>query len=273
MTLIIQKAKFIVKSAILRLFYFQTEKQLLAGTFHSNDQRPSWIFMTLHKSGSSFLAERFDALFRRNGYTAADLSSYFAKTNPAARIRFNNSDEAKRQVFSAKGVFYNAIRIPFIIPSDVNINIILVLRDPRDVLVSYYFSCKHSHPVQNPDFLNERTDAQNMSIDEFVLSRSKIFAHRYELLLPLIGRSNVLFFKYEDMIADPLKVEKSIAEATHFDITAGSFMAKSDFTVTREDVNRHKRKVQPGDHIQKLKPATITQLDIVFASVLKQLYS
>jgi len=106
-----------------------------------------------------------------------------------------------------------------------------------------------------------------------VISRARIFAERYSVLLPLIGRENVLYFTYEEMVAEPGRIENRIAQATGFEIAGGSIMADADFKVEQEDVNRHKRKVQPGDHILKLNPKTIAVLDELFAPVLKQLYS
>ena len=39
---------------------------------------------------------------------------------------------------------------------------------------------------------------------------------------------------------------------------------RSAFDVSKENVYNHKRKVTPGDHREKLKPATIAELNEIF---------
>jgi hypothetical protein len=82
-------------------------------------------------------------------------------------------------------------------------SIILHLRDPRDVLVSSFFSNAFSHPV-NPAIFNPGEAARQewieQGIDAFVIGQSPSVVDRYNYVIDnLLGRENVLFLKYEEM--------------------------------------------------------------------------
>lgn len=87
-----------------------------------------------------------------------------------------------------------------------NYSVILHLRDPRDVLVSSFFSNAFSHPVTpgifNPDEA-ARQEWIERGIDAFVIERSPIVISRYDYVISnLLGRENVMFLKYEEMTLD-----------------------------------------------------------------------
>lgn len=176
--------------------------------------------------------------------------------------------------------------------------VILHLRDPRDVLVSMFYSyCYiHSGPVaQNTGY---RRDAATGGIDAFVLAQATTgnlhypgdygtgghvqdligtLPSRYRAYIDrLLGKPNVAVVKYERMVADyrgwltdfsrpfPLGNRRQVIE---------SLVARSpDFFPRRSaDALTHVRHVTPGDYKAKLRPATIHQLDDIFADVLDAL--
>lgn len=260
-----------IKGVLLRLFYFKDEQALLRGKLKNTNKQPPVAFFTVHKAGSSLLSKRFSDYFRAKGYTIADLSSYFAKTNPAQREVFFASAEWKRKVFAQKGVYHSVFRYPTTIPQFSELRIILVLRDPRDVLVSHYFSTRYSHPVINMDFFALKKQAEKSDIDEYTLLIASDFRRRYEAYLPWIGKPNVLFLRYEDMIADPATFEERFRYFVDMSVEKGEIVSPEDFQQEREDPRAHKRHVQAGDHKNKLKPATIAALNQEFERVLEAL--
>lgn len=257
-----------LKAMALRMLYFRDEQALLNGKFRSKSDRASFIFFTVHKAGSSILSLRLSQVFRKNNFTVVDLSSWFAKTNPAGRERFFNDGEQKRKVFSARGVYYAVFRYPFEVPAFDAHRILLVLRDPRDVLVSHYFSTRFSHPVQNMDFAAQKEQAGKLDIDDYVLRIAPDFLQRYTRYMEWTSKPNVLFLRYEDMITAPVEFEERIRSFTALNIAPGELVSAADFVVEKEDPHSHKRYVQAGDHARKLKPETIVELNRRFAAVL-----
>lgn len=62
-------------------------------------------------------------------------------------------------------------------PGIENFKILLVLRDPRDILVSSYYSVAYSHPFpddkeRTKEFLTERYRVRDMTVDQYVIEQS-----------------------------------------------------------------------------------------------------
>ncbi len=271
MRVLLLRLRLAVKGVLLKLLYFKNEQALLRGKLRGDTALPSVIFFTVHKAGSSLLSARFTPFFRNNGYATADLSSYFAKTDPARREKFFGDEAWKKKVFSCKGIFYCVFRYPFHVPDFEQHKIILVLRDPRDVLVSHYFSTRFSHPTLNMDFYGLKQKAVAAGVDEYVQFIAPDFLRRYETYLEMIGKPNVLFLRYEDMITDPQTFEKKIFDFTALTAAPGTLVSPADFNVEKEDPHAHKRYVQAGDHTRKLKAETIAALNEQFGTVLRAL--
>ena len=162
------------------------------------------------------------------------------------------------------------------IPNLDDFNIFLMLRDPRDVLTSYYFYhafSSYEDPRQQ-EFLEARNQlTQNTGIDEWVLEKAPIFKSRYEEYIEkLYGRPNVRFTRYEDMIADFESWLAGFLEFSGIHLREEAIEAikrEANFNVKKEDPKSHKRQVTPGDHKRKLKEETIRSLNRQFKKILE----
>ncbi len=105
-----------------------------------------------------------------------------------------------------------------------------------------------------------------MTIDEFVLKHADDFLRRYNSYSDWIGKSNVLFIRYEDLIERPREIEEAMFAFIGIDSKQGSLFDESDFTAAAENPSQHKRKVTAGDHREKLQSQTITALNKIFES-------
>ncbi len=178
-------------------------------------------------------------------------------------------------------------------------SIILHLRDPRDVLVSMFYSYCYMHEGEIERHTGYRKAVAEAGIDGFVLDMvgepfygyrgdygigSRYKKHvgnvldRYQRYLEeLLDRPNTIVVSYEEMVlAFPSWLEKIVSgfdlpdpDETRAVVTARH--ANSVAAEGEEDVWSHKRKVTPGDHREKLQAETIRQLDKIFASVLERL--
>jgi len=166
--------------------------------------------------------------------------------------------------------------LPVPVPNYDDFKIFLMLRDPRDVLTSFYFH--HAFPPSslNPaqrEFINARSkETRSKSIDEWVLEMAPVMQARYdEYIERFYNKSNVLFLKYEDMVADFASWLSKLTAFYDLNLsnnTIDSILKTASFNVAQEDKKAHKRQVTPGDHKRKLKRETIQALNSQFHKIL-----
>ena len=169
------------------------------------------------------------------------------------------------------------LRYYFNIPQELNAHIILHLRDPRDVLVSLYFSEAYSHSVFKGVFdlsQSERNEIINMGIDRYVLEYADTFNRKYTEYQHLLTKQDSIFVKYEDLVLNfPYwlqEVAKGFAIENKRFIHSMIKKYKGEFEVKKENLHAHKRKIVPGDYKEKLKPETIGKLNTMFSENLKK---
>jgi len=191
--------------------------------------------------------------------------------------------------------------IRFFLPSRAleSANIVLHLRDPRDVLTSMFYSYCFMHRGPVPANTGIRKEVADAGIDEFVLGMSSDEFVRYEgdygtggnykkeignmveryerYLREVVARPNATLLSYEEMVLDfPSWLRQVVAgfklennEET-YRVVAFERRAETEKPAL-ENVWSHKRKVTPGDYKEKLKAETIAELNRRFASVLEAL--
>lgn len=255
-------------------FRFSKERRLASGETLSQSNQRSLIFFTTQKCASRYVSEVLDSLATPAGMVHADYDAYVTmaripkEKNPFSPVGLPNA-------FRSQGYYYGPIGTFRDVPDLESYSVVLQLRDPRDMLTSLYFSTAFSHALINPKMIRRRKEALSLDVDEYVLKEAKeyqfIYAQYCEMLL---GKKNVLFLKYEDMVADFPNWLQKLADHTGLagqKIALDAIRKRADFSVDGEDKYAQRRQVAPGDHLRKLKPDTIQQLNSLFGSVLKQL--
>lgn len=258
---------------------FRDELRLLRGAARAPSARPSFYFFTVHKSASMYVGALLRDLAVETGLTPIDFEKFYYMGGEHEPNVLNTA--GAHSVFHKHGFYYGVFHQlhPGIDQLD-DVPIIVMVRDPRDVLTSYYYSVAFSHhvPTGNPGLrdrlLAERERAQPMTIDAFVISEAPGFLAVYnDYCDRLIGRRNTTVVKYEEMITDfDAWIDRMVR---HADLTP------SPDTLERlraaavqdggEDASRHLRQRLPGDHLRKLQPATIVTLTEMFSDVLRRL--
>jgi hypothetical protein len=150
---------------------------------------------------------------------------------------------------------------------------ILLVRDPRDALVSEYYSVAYSHAVPaashgdgaRTELLAARAAALASAIEDFVLSRAAAINRTFVGYAEASRDPLTLVFRYEDVILD--KRPWVAAMAAHFGWNGGSadfvekMMGWADKVPTKENPRAFVRKVVPGDHQEKLRKGVIRRLN------------
>ena len=181
------------------------------------------------------------------------------------------------EYFYPRGLYYGALRQPLEIALAKDCKTIVQVRDPRDVITSYYFSHCYSHAAPSQEdrkqrFESIRQNIREMGIDEYAVSHHvrtrqslQIYAEKF------FTRPDVLVVHYEDMVNEfPRWLDRiieyvGVPRTKHLRKAMDAVTRQADFDVDREDVYSHKRQVTPGDHLRKLRPATIEFLNRQFS--------
>jgi hypothetical protein len=248
--------------------------KLFRGRLEITSTKKSLVFFTVHKSASTFFNWYLADLAQQTGHIYIDVNGYYVTQGEKGREKQKDPETLKR-TFVNRGIIYGPLRNYLPVPEIQDYRVVLVLRDPRDVLTSQYFSIKNSHPLLTPELIKRRRIAKEVTIDEHVISQADRFVKTYdEYIQNVLGKDNVLFLKYENLIKDFRTCLQEINRHCELGLTAKqiTLLDKSEvFTRKKEDQQSHIRKISAGDHKDKLKPETISILNGKFGNILKKL--
>jgi hypothetical protein len=246
------------------------------------------VVFTLHKSASMLLHRHCESLCRIAGI------DYHSPNLPASGLsaRMLLTDP---EIWRSRRGCIAPVRFWADLPESQDFSILLHLRDPRDVLVSMFYSYCYIHAGEIAPATGYRMEAIERGIDAFVLAKSGAndFPYpgdygtgghleplignvptRYRRYLDrLLGRRNVTLLRYEEMVTDYRAwLEKFVRPFPLVNpvLTVEEMSARSGelFPARRTDQLTHVRHIAPGDHRLKLRRETIERLNEIYADVL-----
>jgi hypothetical protein len=144
---------------------------------------------------------------------------------------------------------------------------VLLVRDPRDALVSYYYSVRDSHVLPAPDtpvrrgMMARREQARASTVDEWVLAN---YGAMIDVLTGYVAqsfpmRANVAIYRYEDVIYRKRAWADDLLHWFAWDVPAKTvtrIVQRFDVFPDTEEPQSHIRQVHPGNHRVALKPET-----------------
>ena len=148
---------------------------------------------------------------------------------------------------------------------------IFLVRDPRDVAVSFYFSMQKSHtlPPGGGDTAKNleaaRLTATRKSIEEYVVTDECAPTLRnLERFCDFKDDSQSTIFRYEDIVFEKRKWAARLAELLGADLDEeiiNEIADKNDIRPADEDASRHIRQVTPGNYKKHLTDRAISFLE------------
>jgi hypothetical protein len=259
---------------------WKTELRLLDGEDFSESSHPSILHLSLTRSASQWVKSVLRRCAVPEGLVHVRWNEMAFSSDYPFLDRLDSVGEYKR-IFHDEGYLYSAFGgYPVGIPDLEKFKVVLVVRDPRDILVSRYFSKRDSHGPPPPEsnkrqeFLRDRAFAREVSIDEYVLEKRDQLLKDYNCYLDrlLKRHSHIHVTRYEDMVADVetwLDQLLSYVELSHSQELRREIIEEAlSIQSKEEDKMAHNRKGRPGDHREKLQPATVKELNHVFGHVL-----
>ncbi len=239
-------------------------------------ERPDLSSVTvfaLHKAGSVLLNKIVQDLCDHVGVTYVSLPSHCFRIG----LPIQELPSTTSQIFLDRGYCYGGFRLwprNFEIPFVSESKPILLVRDPRDRLVSHYFSLRESHPEPGREMkgvrhtLANRPKARSLSLDEFAMQVAPDFLEELRVYREALCETcYTRVYRYEDVIYRKLAWVRSLVR--HFgwevpDDVCSTISAKHDRIPAQEDASRHIRQVHPGNFRKHLSSQTIDQLNDLF---------
>jgi hypothetical protein len=187
------------------------------------------------------------------------------------------SDERLIAMIAPGRVYYGFRQLPAFMKAPEfdlqNKKSVLLVRDPRDALVSQYFSLggryfSHNLPDKNKDAFVEKVMATaDLSIDAYVIKASNVHHQKLLAYKNNLNFGNVMLRRYEEIYFDKETFLRDIF--SHFALDVDQEILKqvaadNDIRPDSEDPTKHIRKGAPGDHREKLQPETIARLNDIF---------
>ena len=255
---------------------YSNEIALLNQKPQTTNNRTSILFYTTFKCASVYVTKILRKLVKENGIIPINWNGYVWETGkPKKDLQLQIAFD--RTIFRPCGYFYGCLREfnEWKIADIDHFKKILMLRDPRDVLTSLYFSHAYSHAIpffNQQEILSLREKALSMTIDQYVIENIPKYLRIYQAYCKnLLKKPNLLFVTYEKMVTDFDRWLDSIIDfldvQVSFDLLT-QIKKEADFTVKEENIYAHKRQVIPGEYQRKLNLETIKILNYNFSEIL-----
>lgn len=237
----------------------------------STSGQTSSYFFAFVKSGSSLMDNMLST------YCSSVGVAYFSLFGQifAQGLNTLSIGEEAQILFKHKGYVYSGFRHypQFMLPI-MNEPVAMLVRDPRDMLVSFYFSVTKSHviPTGNESLKADREQAASLSIDDFVLKRAFWYLKEFNRYRKHLADKRVSTFFYEEIVFNKeswLRQMINLAQLPINKTQIRSVASQFDVIPESEQESEHIRQVHPGNHRKKLKPETIEKLNDILAPFLK----
>ncbi len=243
------------------------------------DALPSAYVLSVHKAGSTLLNTMATQIAR-----AARRPLFALPTILFANgVKLEDCPAAAIAMLERPGTVFTGFRTPLFFDKLEQYRTapkILLVRDPRDIAVSAYFSAAFSHGIPRQgnvrdQMLSHREKVQRMELSDFVLQGSGDRPMRSMLtFIDHLDRfEGFTVRRYEDVIFDKARLARDLAtvlSAAVPDAQLDEIAAKNDVRPDAERPTEHIRQVTPGNYREHLSPEAQTYLETKFSAIFER---
>lgn len=236
--------------------------------------RDTTYVLSTERSGSSMFWEVTKDVLRAAGQTFCEpFEELFGQGVSQDRVPL----KSKIKVFDRQGHVFGIIRDPTELAKEpwlITRRKIILVRDPRDVLVSLFFSMKGSHRISGGSVAEEIEsvkDETKLGLYKFVQSKAaETIFWKYSLLCELAAQNSTVFH-YEDVIYDKRRLVTDLAKAlgTSIDsVQTRAIARRHDEFPAEADITRNVRQVKPGGWREHLDDKATAAVERLFGKVM-----
>jgi Sulfotransferase domain len=226
------------------------------------DAGPTILPIAYHKAGSVMLDGILKRLCKFSGRPYVNIEQILFNEGHIAW----NFQQSIAACFSptgiVNGVYRSYLEAFETAPMD-SVQRIFLIRDPRDVIVSYYFSLKTSHFVPDQGetrtgILGARATYECTPLNDAVMNLQ--FQHVFDNMTKIARQierctGSFVVFRYEDIIFQKKPWIGELAKLLRIELREAQIdavMREFDIVPKEENVTQHIRRVTPGDYRDKL---------------------
>lgn len=153
-------------------------------------------------------------------------------------------------------------------------DIIILIRDPRDILVSMYYSFGFTHTLSpNKKIrrcqIERRERIRQLGLDKYVQEVGPRLKAQFDFLSCVLGNTeSVKLLKYEDMLHNYDSFYDQLAEVLALNSDIKEMLYVQSRPRTTEEPAQHKRSGSPGSYKTKLCRDSISQINNIFKDTL-----
>lgn len=199
-----------------------------ANNYQNNNKNfNSVIFWTTHKCASTFIAKFLESIAKASNLEHLDYAGNIWSVGNAIKLDNPYSIESECSFLYRKyGEIYGPMRTPFEFINRSKLNNIFFLRDPRDIIISNYYSTAYSHSIPSHNYtkkllLQKRTKTKKMDINDYFLEQIESWViGQYEMYKFFKENSELTsVHKYEDLKENPNQTFLRITKSMNIDIS------------------------------------------------------
>lgn len=236
----------------------------------------SFFIFGIHKSGSTLITKIFKDICDVKNIAALSIDEYLFSLGVSVGDIDTNINVFKTQNYCYCGFrrfWPNINKFNF-----KNSRKILLVRDPRDAMISYYFSAKYSHSLPKNiagntgkkllDIRNKllESDENDKNHLEFIEFQGKFLRNNIREYKRKIDQ-NTQVYRYEDIIFNKEAWILSMCDYLNIDIDLSEvklIAKKHDIIPDGEDIKKHIRSVTPGNYRKHYSDGIINYLNDYF---------
>jgi hypothetical protein len=247
-------------------------------TLSRDTAAPAYFVLGVRKSGSSILNSMVTALAQKQGLPFVDIPGQLFKAGH--KVDDWQRDPGMASVIAGGNVYGGFRNCPTGLGMNATYIVsrkVLLVRDPRDALVSEYFSNAYSHSVPTEgdardQMLALREQALQASIESFVLERAPAMGRTLMEYAGAARDPQLKLYRYEEVITRKRALLESIGQHFGWRLDAGHLgkvLEWADVLPDEERPTAFVRRVLPGDHRNKLTPAVIERLNALLGEPMR----
>lgn len=240
---------------------------------------PSAFFYTFHKCASSLFSSY--VLRNINGLQHVDYErNYYAGnmgTDPDQAVEFSPRGHIYGPIRLSAGPRSPAARLLKPTTSEDFISdktALFLIRDPRDILVSRYYSFGFSHGESSVSEIRERQRAQRerilaLGVDQYAIEFAPRVKRDFEHLIRLSDACDkAVVLKFEDMVNDFPTFRTGLT--SHLDVSDSVIdeIYNRSRPKEKENISSHRRSGKSGGYVTKLAEGTVEQINDELGSIL-----
>lgn len=256
----------LMKMASRTIFFKEERSYLLNGKRFQCSEIPSSALVSQPRGGTQICERLISEIYQKIGGNPLKVGRFLFWYDADLTRKLTDPSWFSQHA-EKEGYFYGNIG-PFK-EGDVEklppLKYIVMSRDPRDALVSHYYSVKDAHVINSKRMQDHVNQAKNLSVDEYVLDdymQQEIVKFLTQTLTMIRSDLDCLYLRYEDMVRDPRTFVSSIV--SYLNASVGEEIIEGivekafggETVVVEENNLRHRRSGKWGQFRDKLEPDT-----------------